>query len=142
MNSVKYSYLHGKYRHVTIARQVDDAGKVVFIGCSVCHPADSFDKKRGRLMAEGRLRALKAHSELIKEKAIELEGKSKQEAIVLQFELMELTSKTFDLAWIVPLGEMKPFERTMTFLVTRKKVPTCIRELAEQWFIERSIDGA
>lgn len=57
MSNVRYSYLHGPRRHVTIARLIDLEKNLVHCGISVCHPVDVFRKALGREIAKGRLEA-------------------------------------------------------------------------------------
>lgn len=126
---VRYSYLHGPRRHVTIARAVDLDKMLVYCGISVCHPDDVFRKALGREMAEGRLEAGK----------FDPEGNHEH-------------SET-RLAWTLRLPEdAKPLEAVMRYLARvdiskdwrptcadsdPTNVPTCVQELAEEWRLEK-----
>ena len=111
MTNIRYSYLHGPRRHVTIARDVDSDQGLIHIGISVTHPSDSFDKKMGRAMAEGRLTA----------------GK------------ISKRKKGNKLFWSIPLKE-KPFEAVISFLVAGEDIPVKVQQLAQEWCEERGVD--
>ncbi len=107
MSDVRYSYLHGPRRHVTIARSIDLEKNLVHCGISVCHPVDVFRKALGREIAKGRL------------------------------------EKNNSFCWAIALGDTKPLEAIMSFLIIgtespyEYRVPTCVKELAQEWQIKK-----
>jgi hypothetical protein len=57
--NTKFAYLRdtrNKKRILTIARRVDPENGETSIGFAVCSPKDNFNKKKGREIAEGRMR--------------------------------------------------------------------------------------
>ena len=122
MSDVRYSYLHGPRRHVTIARSIDLEKNLVRCGISVCHPADVFHKALGREIAKGRLEAGKNETALMSPKAVNR------------------------LSWTICMPpDTKPLEVIMRYMahaenwlsictdVIATPVPTCVRELAREW---------
>ena len=61
-NTVRYCYLHDnqKKRHIAIARKFDKKNSLVTFAFSLSHPDDTFKKKLGRTIAQGRLDAGKS----------------------------------------------------------------------------------
>lgn len=115
MSMVKYCYLHGNRRHVSIARKIDRENNLVVFGFSVCHPNDTFQKSLGREIAEGRMNSkTRVEVELV-------DGYGPLECLMRHLAKFPLSN-----TW-------QP-----TALYSGSQVPRCVRDLARNWVNERN----